>query len=207
MSKRYMDFAPARPVKVVKKPITTVKMATKPAPVKPSRATVSVPKPKPVVSPAPKPQPAKTAPALGVIEEVNSFNSPNSVPKRPLGTPAHFNTTKSTVAAAKSQKIGNQQKPATIPTKPVEKPVEKAKPDTYKTPKTPFINTDKVKKRPLSKNVYRKEVSIPAEEPKGPVTIITKPEKDSRISLVVTIIITIILGAVAGTIAFLLLPK
>ena len=45
------------------------------------------------------------------------------------------------------------------------------------------------------------------EKPTGPVTIISKPEKESKVSLVVTIIITIILGAAAGTVAFLLLPK
>lgn len=72
-----------------------------------------------------------------------------------------------------------------------------------------FINTEKVEKRPLSKNVYkpRKIVVTPKEEPKGTVTIIEKPEKDSKMGLVVTIIITIILGAAAGTVAFLLLPK
>ncbi len=48
---------------------------------------------------------------------------------------------------------------------------------------------------------------VPKEEPKGPVTIITKPEKDSHVGIIVTIIMTIILGATAGTVAFLLLPK
>ena len=89
--------------------------------------------------------------------------------------------------------------------KPVAKPVEKV--EEYKTPKSPFINQDKVAKRPLSKNVYRKEVATPEEIPQGPVTIITKPEKDAHVSMVVTIILTIILGAAAGTVAFLLLPK
>ena len=73
---------------------------------------------------------------------------------------------------------------------------------------TPFVNTEKVEKRPLSRNVYTKKVVVPAEEePSGPVTIIQKPEKDSRVGLVVAIVITIILGATAGTVAFLLLPK
>ena len=66
-------------------------------------------------------------------------------------------------------------------------------------------------KRPLSKNVYKKTAPVAKvaakEEPKGPVTIITKPEKDAHVSVIVTIIITIILGAAAGTVAFLLLPK
>ena len=97
-------------------------------------------------------------------------------------------------------------------TKPVEKPVEKlAKSEeksTFKTPKTPFINQEKVVKRPLSKNVYQKQANKVAKtvEPKGTV-IIAKPEKDAHVSIVVTIIITIILGAAAGTVAFLLLPK
>lgn len=76
-----------------------------------------------------------------------------------------------------------------------------------KIPKVAFVNTEKIVKRPLSKNVYQKKIVTPEEKPQGPVTIIAKPEKDSRVSLVVTIIITIILGAAAGTVAFLLLPK
>ena len=83
----------------------------------------------------------------------------------------------------------------------------KAKKRTFKIPSNPFINQEKVVKRPLSGNAYQKEPVAPKEEKKGPVTIITKPKKDSKVSLVVTIIITIILGAVAGTVAFLLLPK
>ncbi|MBR3143663.1 hypothetical protein IKF12_00445 [Candidatus Saccharibacteria bacterium] len=76
---------------------------------------------------------------------------------------------------------------------------------TYKTPH--FVNTEKVAKRPLSKNVYQKKIVEPKEEPQAPVTIIHKPEKDSKMGLIVTIILTIILGAAAGTVAFLLLPK
>ena len=81
-----------------------------------------------------------------------------------------------------------------------------------KAPKAPvrpaFVNTEKVSKRPLSKNIYPKKAVVPKEEkPSAPVTIIDKPEKDSRVGLIVTIIITIILGAAAGTVAFLLLPK
>lgn len=70
-----------------------------------------------------------------------------------------------------------------------------------------FVRTE-VEKRPLSKNVTQKRVVIPKQEaPSKPVKIIHKPEKDSRVGLIVTIIITIILGAAAGTVAFLLLPK
>ena len=92
-----------------------------------------------------------------------------------------------------------------------------------------FINVNKIEKRPLSKsvrakNVYakrpviqktpvektvKKEVKKEAkkEESKKPVVIITKPEKDSKVGLIVAVILTIILGAAAGTVAFLLLPK
>lgn len=72
---------------------------------------------------------------------------------------------------------------------------------------SPFINREKVVKRPLSKNVYQKSTLPVKEAPKGPVTIISTPEKESKMGLLVTIILTIILGAAAGTIAFLLLPK
>ena len=80
--------------------------------------------------------------------------------------------------------------------------------------KPKFVKTE-VKKRPLSpnsrkvasKNVYEKKAAPKEEVASGPVTIINKPEKDSRVGLIVTIIITIILGAAAGTVAFLLLPK
>lgn len=79
----------------------------------------------------------------------------------------------------------------------------------FEIPKTRFVNTEKVAKRPLSKNVYPKKVVAinEAEKPHKPVTIINKPEKDSKVGTVVAIIITIILGAAAGTVAFLLLPN
>lgn len=215
-----MDFAPAKAPRAVKKPVPT-KVATRPAGApSPSRIVQAAPKPakstpvqpKPVkiapAKPASAPKPAKSMPALGIVEEINPRNTPSSITKRPLGTPAHFKTTKSAISSVKSQKIGNQ-KPTHNSVEPVENHVENSDTDksSYTPPKSPFINLDKVKKRPLSKNVYRKEIEIPKEEPKGPVTIIAKPEKDSHISLIVTVIITIILGAVAGTIAFLLLPK
>lgn len=87
--------------------------------------------------------------------------------------------------------------------------VKKAEKDekTLNLPKARFVNTEKITKRPLSKNVYQRKIETPEEKPSGPVTIISKPEKDSRVGMVVTIIITIILGAAAGTVAFLLLPK
>ncbi len=80
---------------------------------------------------------------------------------------------------------------------------------TFSVPKVRFVNTEKITKRPLSKNVYPKKVVIPkeVEKPSAPVTIIDKPEKDSKVGMIVAIIITIILGAAAGTVAFLLLPN
>lgn len=85
----------------------------------------------------------------------------------------------------------------------------KRKDVTSMAPRAHFVNTEKVAKRPLSKNVYQKKIVVVPEEEKskGPVKIIDKPKKDSKAGLVVTIIITIILGATAGTVAFLLLPK
>lgn len=71
-----------------------------------------------------------------------------------------------------------------------------------------FVNTEKIVQRPLSPVTQRPEPVIPTEEkPSAPVTIIEKPEKDSKMAVVVAIILTIILGAAAGTVAFLLLPK
>ena len=78
---------------------------------------------------------------------------------------------------------------------------------TLKLPKVAFLNTDKITKRPLSRNVYQKNLAVPKEVPSAPVTIIDKPEKDSKVGLIVTVIVTIVLGAAAGTVAFLLLPK
>ena len=134
------------------------------------------------------------------------------------------------VSAKPSEVVGRGMiKTATEKPLKSEKPVKKTKPiidkkeenkiletaarkadnldQSFKTPQTHFVNTEKVVKRPLSKNVYQKKIVEPKEEPQAPVTIIHKPEKDSKMSLVVTIIITIILGAAAGTVAFLLLPK
>lgn len=75
-----------------------------------------------------------------------------------------------------------------------------------------FVYQQKIEKRPLSKvNVYGKKPMVARpmskEEPKGPVTIISKPEKQSHVGIIVAIILTIILGAAAGTVAFLILPK
>lgn len=165
-------------------------------------------------------------PKLGAIEDLNQKFVKRDVPKRPLGADkGHFRTSKTGVAAVKAQKVGVRgsgvRKVAAATTavstktgaKPVEKPVENSQKlgsvGTYQAPKTPFINQDRVPKRPLSKNVYAKKIEIPKEvaEAQGPVTIISQPEKQAHTGMIVTIILTIILGAAAGTVAFLLLPK
>lgn len=232
MNRRYIDFVPAKkgsaakakaPVRpraavvtrttVTKTTVTGV--SARPAPARPVNARSVNARPAEVarVVPAERKLPTEKKPALGVIEDLNTHFVKTDVPKRPLSEKpvATTKTAKSQATEAKQQKVKARvlkpaaKKPAPTPVKPVEKPVEKS---TYKPPKSPFINQNKVVKRPLSGNIYRKEiVEAVKEEPKGPVTIIAKPEKDRHIGIVVTIIITIILGAAAGTVAFLLLPK
>ena len=152
-------------------------------------------------------------PMLGVVEDLNSHFVETNVPKRPLSENHAMSpkpdVTKATEAKQKKVKARVMKPKAKVTkaasVKPVEKSVENS---TYKPPKTPFINQNKVVKRPLSGNIYKHQIKEAVkEEPKGPVTIIAKPEKDRHIGIIVTIIITIILGAAAGTVAFLLLPK
>lgn len=183
--------------------------------VRPKRPTPVEPQ---IVTPVAKKMPTDKVPPMGVVEDLNARFVKKDVPKRPLSTKP--NRTASTpafsaeIAAAKQQKVKARsitkqaKKSAKEPVKePIKKPENKEK-ATYKTPKSPFINQHKVKKRPLSGNIYKHEIKEAVkEEPKGPVTIIAKPEKDKHIGIIVTIIITIILGAAAGTVAFLLLPK
>lgn len=146
---------------------------------------------------------------LGVIENLNEKFVSKDVEKRPLsdGKPL---PEKDLAKEAKSKRLlGRKHKneAAKQPVEnPVEKPAETEKKKTYTVPKSPFINQEKVVKRPLSKNVYAKKAE-PSREEHGPVTIIAKPEKDSRVGIVVAVILIIILGAAAGTVAFLLLPK
>ena len=179
----------------------------------------------------------RNTPEFGVIEEYQPKFVKTEVKKRPLGAKPDMRPVNATskpvarpvsgavakpaakpasdVAAVKAKKIGARPfarvpKPAVKPTssaKKAETPASEKKTETLKVPKTRFVNTEKVEKRPLSKNVYKKKIVAPKEEPTGPVTIITKPDKGSHIGVIVTIILTIILGAAAGTVAFLLLPK
>lgn len=147
----------------------------------------------------------KSTPVLGVVEDLNTHFVKTDVPKRPLSEKQE----PSVVAAkAKNIKARGALKGAKRPAVPVKKSPAKDMKSTYTMPKSPFINQNKVVKRPLSGNIYRKEIAVAVkEEPKGPVTIIAKPEKNSHVGVIVTIILTIILGAAAGTVAFLLLPK
>ncbi len=187
-------------------------------------------------TPATKKMPASSGLALGVVEDLNSHFVNTNVPKRPLSEkparpvqpvrrsaqparrPAQSarRSTQPSVTDLKAKKVKaglSTKSVATSVKKPVSKPTPKTglskEASTYKAPKPTFINQNKVVKRPLSGgNVYHKQPpKATKEEPKGPVTIIAKPEKEKHIGIIVTIIITIILGAAAGTVAFLLLPK
>ena len=236
MNKRYIDFVPAKKrsagvstaqsraavvtrTTVTKTTVTGV--AARPANVgtisaKPINTKTVSKQPTTIakVIPSEKKLPTEKKPVLGVVEDLNTHFVKTDAPKRPLSEKPATATraTKVQATEAKQQKVkARVLKPVakksatTTPVKPVEKPVKNS---TYKPPKSPFINQNKVVKRPLSGNIYRKEIADAVkEEPKGPVTIIAKPEKDRHIGIIVTIIITIILGAAAGTVAFLLLPK
>ena len=223
MNKKYMDFVPVkpRPQGVVSKPAHVPTPAPVPKVEEPdieeellTLETEIIPE-EDVLSTEADTFSLKKEPTYGVIEELHPKFVKTEVPKRPLSqgqpevkpeeTPKELE-----IAAVKSQKITNKGF-----SNPVEKPVEKSDKTENKSedkaklqiPKSPFINQNKVEKRPLSKNVYKKQVKPTEEKQTGPITIISKPEKDAKVSLIITIILTIILGAAAGTIAFLLLPK
>lgn len=84
--------------------------------------------------------------------------------------------------------------------------------------KAPFINTDKLEKRPLSalradksnkstakprKNVYASRLSEAPKEKDAPTLVTTSASKKSSFGLIIAIIITIVLGAIVGGIAYL----
>ena len=201
MNKRYIDFVPNKSRMQSTQSVNTVQ--------------VILPAETPVARPAERPAVKPVARAMS----------------RPSATDAARAAKSKKVAMKPSSVMGDGMvRMATKKPLPVKKPAAKAavstadtateeilkqvtaKADnleqTMKVPQARFVNTDKVVKRPLSKNVYQKKIVEPKEEePQAPVTIIQKPEKDSKVGLIVTIIITIILGAAAGTVAFLLLPK
>ena len=146
------------------------------------------------------------------------IDSAKQVEKRPLSTPAkvyaHPSQTElaDELAAAKSAKV--TKRPLDFDKKGTAKEdagaaasesASKAEAE-FKKPK--FINTHLIEKRPLSKTNYRDRSIVAVEESTtSPITIIDKPEKDSRLGFIVTILLTIILGAAVGVVAFLLIPK
>lgn len=151
---------------------------------------------------------------LGEIEDLSPKFVKTDVPKRPLGESVGHKAViqpamKNEAKEAKSKKlIGRFRNKNSAKAMAKAEKKAAAKKEAFVAPNPTFINQDKVAKRPLSKNVYQKKIVATDEKAdKGPVAIITKPEKESKVGLVVAIILTIILGAVAGTIAFLLLPK
>ena len=161
-----MDFAPVKKG-AVKGP--GVRSVAKPE-MKPVARAVARPVAKPGMKPVVKPV-AKVSPV--VKKEPTARKEPLMEREPALGVIEDL-------GAVKSEEV---------------KPVETKKPGTkpadkiFKMPKPKFINQDKIIKRPLSKNVYRKKVVAPKEEPKGPVTIITKPESQAHVSLIITVII------------------
>lgn len=208
MNRKYIDFVPAKPKAKtpVKKAAPKVAKDTKTPEIKREEVREELVVLEDTLTVGADTFSIKNGPAYGEIEDFRPKFVKTEVEKRPLSK-GHFATRKSDLKEAKSEKIA-AKKLKDIVEKPVEKskkPQEEA--GKMKIPKSPFINQSKVVKRPLSKNVYEKKIRPTEEVPIGPVTIISKPEKDTKVSLMVTIILTIILGAAAGTVAFLLLPK
>ena len=222
MNKKYMDFVPSKAAKTPAKKMVAKKPVAVKKPVAKKAAAPKVAKPRVVreeliveddrLEVGAETFSLKKEPKYGVVEDFRPKFVKTEVPKRPLSR-GHFNNTKSELAEAKAVKV--VAKKIEKPAKAVEKPVEKSDASGKKVedkakmtiPKSPFINQAKVPKRPLSKNIYERTVKPTEEVPTGPVTIISKPEKDAKVGRVVAIILAIILGAAAGTVAFLLLPK
>ena len=221
MNKRYMDFVPGKAAKTgrASKEVKKVKPRAVAGPVAGAvvtKATAKATPEKPTSKVASAKPAAKSAPARATVAKPvprvagEAKKSASRVATRvvPANTaPRAANEAKLGVV----EDLGVSERSFAEEVEPAKKTLgikgDRTKSETFKVPKTPFINQEKVVKRPLSKNVYQKKVVTPKEEPKGPVTIISKPEKDAHVSLIVAVILTIILGAAAGTIAFLLLPK
>jgi hypothetical protein len=160
---------------------------------------------------------------LGEVEDLNPKFVKMDVPKRPLNDGSELKESKKGATEAKSKKIGGKlrlrsaKRGDTKTRNDINANTESNKAQsTYAVPRSPFINQDKVAKRPLSRNARyvsdRKATAVTSQmidkkAGRKTTTIIDKPEKDSKMGMVVAIILTIILGAVAGTVAFLLLPK
>ncbi len=208
MNRKYIDFVPTKPKakNSVKKPVSREKVSKveELKKVEPVREELVIEENE--IRVGSDTFSIKKEPAYGVVEDFRPKFVKTEVEKRPLSK-GHFYMKKSELSEAKSKKVA-ARKLKNVVEKPVEKPKKTSEDATkMKIPKSPFINQNKVVKRPLSKNVYERTIKPTEEKPSGPVTIISKPEKDTKVSLIVTVILTIILGAAAGTIAFLLLPK
>ncbi|MDO5474925.1 MAG: hypothetical protein Q4F61_00865 [Candidatus Saccharibacteria bacterium] len=190
MNKKYMDFVPARSTaKRVVKPAIEEKAATK------KKSATKAIEPKTTKKQVSK----KDELTLGVVEDFSDNTKENASKREVLAS------SKDTAKEIKAKRVGlkAEKKESNSGTG-----LKTAKAEgTFKTPIPQFINQDRIVKRPLSKNTYQKKVVAPEEKSKGPVTIISKPDKQTHGGLIITIILTVILGAAAGTIAFLLLPK
>lgn len=227
MKKRYIDFVPAKKGAPRAAAHSGAKKVAIP-PVNPKKPTA--PKPiakKPAVKPASKPPVKKSA--KKEVEDFPEIDELFAARPNPAGVSTGFSSAKLGIIEDYQPKfVKTEVKKRPLGGKPAEKPVEKPaekkeekKVEEKKTEKKPevkkpaplgqrspyLINTDKIEKRPLSKNVYSKKPPVAKEKPSGPVKIIAKPEKDSKVGLIIAIILTIILGTAAGTVAFLLLPK
>lgn len=186
MRKQYMDFVPAKAQAKRKKVATGV---SKSAPKAQARVAPK-PAPKVVAKPAPK---AAPKPAPRVVAKP----APRAQPK--VADKVGFAGEKKP-ALGQVENLNAKFVKSDVPKRPLSR-------STYQVPKSQLVQQGKANKRPLSvKNVYP-EKKAKKEEPKGPVTIITKPEKQAHAGMIIAIILTIILGAAAGTVAFLLLPK
>ncbi len=186
MKKQYMDFVPVK-AQVKKKKVATG--ASKNVP----KAQASV-APKPVSRVQPKVAPkAQVKIASKPVAKV----APKAQPK--VADKVGFAGEKKP-ALGRVENLNAKFVKSDVPKRPLSR-------STYQVPKSQLVQQGKANKRPLSvKNVYP-EKKAKKEEPKGPVTIITKPEKQAHAGMIIAIILTIILGAAAGTVAFLLLPK
>ena len=211
MNKRYIDFVPARKTAVKEKSSVPKKDVYKAVPrVQGPRVTTKINR---VDS---NEQFGKVTDDrfkfdnesdFGVIQDLNDRFIGSTVEKRPLNDKKDEKETVKNVKAKKVLRKKPRLEDDFGRIEPLNRGAEQSKRETFKMPNSPFINQEKVVKRPLSRNAYQKEIVPPKEETKGPVTIIEKPDKDKKAGLIATIIITIILGAAAGTVAFLLLPK
>ena len=183
MNKRYMDFVPVGTNKAPKAAkIVVPEPETDPEPVmrKPHITELSELEINQMfeareVKPRAGVSAGRREPNYGVIEDYQPKFVKAEIEKRPL---SKQKTAKEEVKEVKAKKIERMpvlKKAVAKKEAPKEKVAERPKEEkaeALKIPKkTPFVNTEKVAKRPLSKNVYQKQVAPPKEEASGPVTI------------------------------------